>query len=169
MHAVSPSSSRAAIFGDVLLRALVLALVWWVLTGGRAQSWLIGAPATALALWASLKLAPPPALRISPLGLLAFFGFFLLQSVKGGTQVALIALRPRLELHPVELMLPLRLEPGPGQWLLAATLCLMPGTLAVAIEGSRLCLHVLDRRIPAAHEVRATEERIARMFGETLR
>lgn len=169
MHSAPPSPSRAALAGDVLLRALVLALIWWVLTDGRMQSWLIGAPVTALALAASLKLVPPPSLRISPLGVLAFFGFFLLQSLKGGTQVALIALRPRLDLHPVELMLPLRLAPGLGQQLLAGTLCLMPGTLAVGIEGNRLCLHVLDRRIPAERELRATEERIAHLIGETLR
>jgi multicomponent Na+:H+ antiporter subunit E len=77
-------------------------------------------------------------------------------------------LRPRLDLRPVELVLPLRLAPGPGQLLLAATLSLMPGTLAISIESNRLHLHVLDERLPAEHEVRAAEQRIARMLEERL-
>jgi multicomponent Na+:H+ antiporter subunit E len=149
-------------------RALALAAVWWILTGGDPASWKIGVPAVALALWTSVKLAPP-VVRFSVTGALSFSGFFLLQSLKGGVQVALLALHPKLDLRPVELELPLHLAPGPGQVILAATLCLMPGTLATGMGNNRLRLHVLDVRMPAERELRDAERRIAHMLRERLR
>lgn len=152
----------------MLARALALGAIWWVLTGGDPTSWMVGGPTLLLALWASLKLAPPGTTRFSPLGAVAFFGFFVVQSVRGGVQVALLALRPRLVLRPARLDLQLRLAPGPGQLILASALSLMPGTLAVGIEGNRLQLHVLDQRLPIEREVRAAEQRIARMVRQEL-
>ena len=41
----------------------------------------------------------------------------------------------------------------------------MPGTLSVLLEGDRLTLHCLDTREPVERDVRATERRVARVFG----
>lgn len=153
----------------LLLRASTLAAVWWVLSGGEAASWLLGVPAVAIALWVSVRLAPPPALRFSAAGAVSYFGFFIWQSVKGGMQVAAMALRPTLDLRPALIDLQMRLPPGPSQLFLASTLSLMPGTLAVAVENNRLRLHVLDARLPIEREVRAAEKRIAAMYREALR
>ncbi len=49
--------------------------------------------------------------------------------------------------------------------LLANTLNLLPGTVALDIEGNTLHVHVLDSRLPIAEEVAAVETRIARMLG----
>lgn len=153
----------------LLVRTVVLAFVWWVLTGGDNTSWLLGAPGVALALWVSVRLAPPPAVQFSPLAALQFLAFFTWQSLKGGLQVARMALRPTLDLRPTLIELPLRLPPGPSPLFLASALSLMPGTLAVGIEHHRLRLHVLDARMPIEREVRAAEQRVAAMYRETLR
>lgn len=153
----------------LLLRALILAGLWAVLTGGEWQGWLLGVPAVGLALWASVKLSPPPAVRFSPLAAFTFFAYFLMQSLKGGIQVAAMALRPRLQLYPAVVDIPMRLPSGPSQLFLASTLSLMPGTLALAVENNRLRLHVLDTRQDIEHEVRALEKRVAAMYRETLR
>ncbi len=156
------------------LRALLFVLLWWVLTEGRADGWGVGLIFIALAVAASLRLAPPrrgaegTALRISPAGLLAYAGFFLAQSVRGGFQVAAMALRPRLALAPALFEIPLRLPPGPALTLLTGTLSLLPGTLSVRLDGATLCLHALDGRLPIEHEVRAAEAHIARLFGIIL-
>lgn len=150
----------------ILFRGLVFALIWWALAEGRADSWGVGAVSVALALAASLALSPPGRMRLSPRGLLAFIGFFLIQSVRGGAQVAARAVRPRMDLAPALLDLPVSLPEGIGRVLLVNTLSLLPGSLSVRVEGDRLRLHVLDARLPIAEEVRDVEARIARLLGD---
>lgn len=153
----------------VLLRGAVLVALWWLLTGGQDGIWIVGSATVALSLALSLKLAPPSAARFSLVGLIGFLGFFLLGSVQGGVQVALIALRPRLDLRPDVLDIPVRLPEGTAQVLLIGTLGLLPGTLAITLDAGRLRLHVLDRRLPAEHEVREAEKWIARLLRLELR
>lgn len=145
-------------------RGLAFALIWWGLTEGRADSWGVGLVGLALALTASRILFPPGRMRLSLTGLLAFAWFFLTQSIKAGAQVAAMALRPRLDMAPALLELPLTLPVGLASVVLVNTLNLLPGTLSVAVEQGILRLHVLDSRLPIAEEVRMAEERIARML-----
>lgn len=152
----------------LLMRTVVLALIWWILAGGSPSSWAVGGVAIALSTWASMRLSPPGLIHFSPVGALGFFGFFLWQSLKGGLQVAYLALRPHPDLQPVQMELVLRLQPGPGQLFLASALCLMPGTLALDIQNGQLKLHVLDARMPVEHDVRSAEVWIARMYKQEL-
>ena len=149
----------------VLGRGALFAGLWWVLAGGRADSWGVGGVSVILALATSLVLMPPGKGSFSPLGFAAFVGFFLVHSVKGGFQVAAMALRPQLDLAPAMLDLPIALPPGPARVMLVNTLALLPGSLSVRIEGDRLRLHVLDRRLPIVEELRAVEAAIARIQG----
>jgi len=146
------------------LRGALFALLWWMLSEGRSDGWAVGLVFIILALAVSLHLSPPRQYRLSPAGLLAYAGFFVVQSVRGGLQVAAMALRPRLALAPALIEVPLRLPPGPAVVLLTGTLSLLPGTLSVRLDGATLCLHALDGRLPIEYEVRAAEDRIARMF-----
>ena len=149
----------------ILSRGLVFALIWWALAEGRADSWGVGGISVALAVTASLALSPAGRMRLSPRELLGFIGFFLIQSVRGGVQVAARALRPRMDLAPALLDLHVGLPEGIGRVLLVNVLNLLPGTLSVRVEGDRLRLHVLDARLPTAEEVRDVEVRIARLLG----
>jgi multicomponent Na+:H+ antiporter subunit E len=159
----------ARVMAAILLRTGLFAMLWWVLAEGRADSWGVGAVSLVVALAASLYLAPPGSGRLSPSGLLGFVGFFLIQSLKGGIQVAARAFRPRMDLAPALLEVPINLpEAGIARVLLVNTLNLLPGTLSVAIMEDVLRLHVLDQRLPVIEEVRAAEARIARMLGLAL-
>lgn len=146
----------------LLVRGFLFAFVWWLLTEGRADSWGVGAVAITLALWASLKLAPPAGFALSPAGVLRFALFFLIESIRGGTQVALAALSPRLPLAPDCVPVRMRLPAGLPRVLLMNTLNLLPGTVSVTAEGDTLWLHVLDARQPVADEVATVEAHIAR-------
>lgn len=149
----------------VVLRSSLFALFWWVLAEGRQDGWMLGALAVLLATWISLKLLPPAA-RAPRLALLpGFIAFFVLNSVRGGLQVAGMAWRGPAALQPGLIELPLSLPPGAPRILLVNTLSLMPGTLGVEISDTLLRLHVLDRRLPVLDEARALEARIARLFG----
>jgi len=145
-------------------RGFAFALLWWLLTEGSGIAWGVGLATVALATAASLHLRPPGAGRFSPRGLLGFAGFFLIESVKGGVQVAALAFQRRPNLAPAFVETQLTLPPGPATVLLANVLSLLPGTLSVHVEGERLRLHALDARLPVLDEVRAAEKHIARML-----
>ncbi|MDP2171212.1 MAG: Na+/H+ antiporter subunit E [Rhodocyclaceae bacterium] len=147
------------------LRAGLFALLWWILAEGRLDAWWLGAVGVAAATWASLRLAPPGALNIRVVPLLRFLAFFVWNSLRGGAQVAFMALRPRPDLAPALLELELVLPPGTPRVLMLNTLGLMPGTLGVRLDAATLRLHVLDARLPVAAEARALEAHIARLFG----
>jgi len=149
----------------ILIRTIALALLWWVLTEAHPDAWPIGFFAIAMALWASLRLQPPSGNSASLIGSLAFVTHFVWHSVKGGAQVAMLALRPGMALRPEMLEVRLTLPPGLPSALLTASLGLMPGTLGVELAHGRLRLHLLDQRFGGEAELRALEQRIARMLG----
>ncbi len=146
-------------------RAAGFALLWWVLSEGRLDGWLLGGIGVAAATWASQRLAPPGAPNVRVLPLLRFLAFFVRNSLRGGAQVAFMALRPRPQLAPALLELELALPPGTPRVLMLNALGLMPGTLGVRLDEARLRLHVLDARLPVAAEARVLEAHIARLFG----
>jgi len=151
-----------------LVRAPLFAALWWVLAEGDGRTWGVGALSVIAAVAASAVLWPPSRLSLSPRGLLVFLGFFLLQSLRGGVAVAALALRPRLRLHPEVRTFVLRLPPGGGRVLLADTLSLLPGTVSAGLLDDELLLHVLDRALLDDADVRATEDKVARLFGLEL-
>lgn len=152
----------------VVVRAGLLYLVWWIMTGGRSDAWLFGLMVVALAVVVSLRLQPPRATGFSITGFLLFAIYFLRHSVKGGAQVAAIALMPRMNLHPAIIELELRLPHETERIFLVSILSLMPGTLSAGLDKNRLLLHVLDSRLPVGKEVMDAERQVARMFGMEL-
>lgn len=149
----------------MLQRSLLFALLWWVLVEGRPDSWGLGLLAICAALWASLRQLPPGSRRLSLTGLLGYLAFFVSNSVRGGAQVAWMALRGRQALQPAILEWEMALPPGAPSVLLLNTLGLMPGTLGVELTDDRLRIHVVDERLPILAEVAVLEAHIARMFG----
>jgi multicomponent Na+:H+ antiporter subunit E len=98
-------------------------------------------------------------------GVFGFLGFFLWNSIRGGIQVAGMALRGRAALQPALIELPVSLPSGGARILLINVLGLMPGTVGVDLNDAGLRLHVLDERLPVAAEARALELAIAALFG----
>lgn len=149
------------------LRVLLFACLWWILTEGRLDGWLLGGVAVIAATWASVALWPSAAHGVRLTALPGFLAFFLINSVRGGWQVALMALRGRRALQPAFLELPLNLPAGAPQILLTTVLGLMPGTVGIELADDRLRLHVLHQDLPVVAEARALERRIAALFGAT--
>jgi len=148
----------------VLWRIVLFIAVWWILTQGRADSWDVGLISIASALIVSLILLPPGLFRFSFAGLFIFLIYFLSRSLKGGIQVALMAVRRDPGLHPDIQIISLRLPEGLGRVILVNTLNLLPGTLSVNLTTSSLYLHVLDERQPIEAQVRDIEKQIAHML-----
>lgn len=147
------------------LRTLLFAGLWWILAEGRLDGWLLGSVAVAAASWTSIKLLPPGKQPVRLSGLIGFLRFFLWNSLRGGMQVAGMALRGRAALQPGIVELPVMLPPGGARILLINALGLMPGTLSVDLDDTSLRLHVLDERLPVVAEARALEAVISGLFG----
>lgn len=150
---------------SISLRGLLFVSLWWILAEGRVDGWLLGGVAIAAASWASIKLLPPGKHSIRLAGLIGFLRFFLWNSLRGGMQVAGMALRGRAALQPGIIELPVMLPPGGARILLVNALGLMPGTLCVDLDETVLRLHLLDERLPVVAEARALEAAIAGLFG----
>ncbi|MBD1401224.1 Na+/H+ antiporter subunit E [Pelovirga terrestris] len=136
--------------------------LWWVLTGGRASSWLIGLPTIALALWVMNRFPQAPFWPISVAGLLRFIPYFLLQSVRGGVDVARRAYSPTLPLDPEIIEFPLTLPAGRPQMFFLNSVSLLPGTLSADLNGTTLKVHVLDRKVDP--QLGQLENRVAQLF-----
>jgi len=147
------------------VRFAALALLWVALTEGDLATWWLGSLAVVAATLASLVLLPPAGHPWSPVGAVRFAGFFFRQSVVGGVDVALRALKPGLDLDPALVEYETRLPEGEAQVLFANTISLLPGTLSVEIEGRTLLVHTLDATPDIRDELRRTEEVVARLFG----
>ncbi|MGB5443421.1 MAG: hypothetical protein WBN57_12505, partial [Gammaproteobacteria bacterium] len=82
------AQSPAAKLPSILIRTAILAGLWWLIVQGRADSWLIGLPAVALASFASVWLGNQALPRLTLTRLPGFLGLFLRESVRGGVDVA---------------------------------------------------------------------------------
>lgn len=154
-------------------RFVLYGAIWWLLTNGRPDALVFGACCAAAAALVPLVIgdagdaAAQRALLPTVLRLPLLLPFFLWQSLRGGVDVALRALKPRLPLAPAMMDYRLRLPPGPAPVMMASLVSLMPGTLAM-ISGTRLKVHVLDARRDYSDELERLEALVARVFGIAL-
>jgi len=147
-----------------LLRlALVNALLWWVLAGG---AWGFGVVAVALATWIGLLMPAAEPVRYTLAGALRFAGYFLLQSVLGGVDVARRAFSPAMPLQLTWLRYRLRLRGAPARTLFINAISLLPGTLSAELEGDIVLVHGLTPE--SLQELATLETRVGGLFGQTL-
>lgn len=152
--------------GRLTLRGAVFAGLWWALTDGRVESWVLGVPVVLAATFTSAVLGRGPSWSLA--GWLRFLPFFVWRSLKGGVDVAMRAFRPSLPIDPGLIDYRLRLPPGRAAVFLAGVASLLPGTLAAGLDGRRLRLHVLDRQRDVRGEIAGLERRVAVLFRVPL-
>jgi multicomponent Na+:H+ antiporter subunit E len=146
------------------MRIPLFALLWVVLTGGPAESWLLGLPAVLTAAWVSGQASRSSSLRFSIWSSIRFIGFFLKASLTSGFDVVRRALRPKPGLDPDLIDYRLSLSTEAARIFMADAISLLPGTLSADLAGVRLTIHVLDRNMPIRAELQALEERVAAML-----
>ena len=149
--------------GRLILRTVLFALLWWILTEGAMDSWLVGAPVVVCAALASGALLPRVSWSWS--GITRFVPFFLWHSLYGGVDVARRALHPRLPIAPALFDHKWRLPPGLPRVFMANTVSLLPGTLSAELGEEYLHVHVLDKTGAFASDLALVEARVARLFG----
>ena len=164
--AFAPGHSMIIQLRTAWLRVAPFALVWWILTEGAMDSWLIGAPVVLFATLLSVVLLPPSSWSFT--GIIRFVPFFLWRSLCGGADVARRALHPRLPISPAMYDHRWRLPPGLPRVFMANTVSLLPGTLSAEMDEEYLHVHILDQTGAFASELAMIEVRIARLFGLNL-
>ena len=150
-----------------LARAAGFLAFWLILSGGfEPADVVVGACATALATWASLRLLPPGQWRLRPVALAGFGLHFLRQSVAAGIDVAWRALHPRLPLRPGFVIYRSHLAAGLTQTAFCTEASLAPGTLPSGMdENGALIIHCLDVDQPVVAQLTVEEELLARALG----
>ena len=148
-----------------LIRAAVLAGLWWVLAGPKLTGWYAGLAAIGLALLILASLARDPIPRIDPRGLSAFIPFFLVRVIQGGVDVSKRALSPTLPLSPDIVLYESRLSEGAPRTLFANTISLLPGTFTAELREDGLLVHLLARTPDSEAGLAELERRVGAVFG----
>ncbi|MFU8831182.1 MAG: Na+/H+ antiporter subunit E [Wenzhouxiangella sp.] len=142
---------------------VVLMLTWTALNG--LDGWwlaLVASCADALLGGALASHLPHP---WKPHRLIYFGGFFLIESFRGGFDVARRALHPTLQIDPCFTRHPVNLPAGQPRTLLVSILSLLPGTLSADLEddGATLVVHALFPE--ASRSIGVLEDQIAWLFS----
>ena len=141
-----------------------LAGLWWLLSEGDPASWVIGLPPVAAAGWSVGWLGQGGGGAVSFTGLLRFVPYFLWESLRGGIDVALRTLAPRMRIHPGLAVYRTELRREDARMFFVNCVSLLPGTLAADLNGERLDLHLLDTRSNPEAELRRLELAVARVY-----
>ena len=157
---------KATLTGIVTTTA-ILAGLWWLIVQGRADAWLVGLPAVALATLASIHLGSRPLPRLSLTGMMVFVALFLRESVRGGIDVARRTLGPGLRIKPGFHRYPLHISHPAARVLFINCIGLLPGTLAADLDGDHAELHLLDTSVNPDQQLLQLEQAVARLFGLT--
>ncbi len=158
------SSSRFSIL-DAIPTVILMTVLWWALTDGQMDSWVVGIPVIALATGLSLYLQAHDLWRWNLPGLIRFFPRFLWMSFRGGLEVAVPAFHPQRPLAPKLLTYRLRLPEGPARIFFINATSLSPGTFSADLKDDQLTIHVLDAGGPVNKDLEILESLVAGLFG----
>jgi multicomponent Na+:H+ antiporter subunit E len=153
---------------SIVRRFALLLVTWLVITGARPEALLVGVLTVAAAVAISLRLLPPGPQSVRITRVLAMVPGFLVDSLRGGVDVARRAFHPRMPLRPGWIDYPLRLPPGAGRVSLGNFLSLMPGSLAAGEYQNSLHVHCLDSTGSLVPKIAQQETLIARALGIDL-
>jgi len=151
-----------------VFRAMALAVVWWLLTGGPLLSWIVGTPAVILGLMVTRVFPPLPSFRFNTKGAFQFFSFFLQQSILSGFDVAMRTVHPECPLDPCLIKYKFRISNGFARVFFANAISLLPGTLSTDLLDEEVLVHVLDEKYPNLENLQALEVKVAALFGENF-
>lgn len=150
----------------LLVRAASLFGLWLVIAGAQPAEVVVGALATAAAVFVSFRLSPPGYSGASLAGTIKLLCHLLYRSLVAGFDVARRAIDPRLPLRPGFVSFKSDLQPGAKCDAFCTIASLLPGTLPAGLDrdGSVL-VHCLDVRQPVADDLNIEKAAFDRAFG----
>jgi len=150
------------------LALIVFAITWLIWSGyAKPQLLLLGAAAcllvTLLARRIGFFAADAYVLHLS-CGLPRFWGWLAGEIVRSNLRVAYQVLRPRLAIDPSTIVVDASALPPVGQALLANTITITPGTLAIDANHGRIVVHCLTRHDAAELRKGIAARRVAALL-----
>lgn len=148
-----------------LLRFAIFMAGWFVLVGGPKISdvlfvILFVAATTLISIYA----VPPGQWLLRPMGVIKFFPYFIITALRGGWDVARRVFFRTIPIDPDFVTIEHDRDPR-KTLILAWVISLLPGTASTVITEETILVHVLDKKLPVAEEIRELEERINSMFS----
>ena len=159
--------SAPSTLASALSRAVTFFCLWLLLTSAAPADLVAGLLAAVAASWVSLRLMPAEQGGLRPVSFVKFLLHFLRQSIGAGTEVALLALHPRLSLRAGFVIYQPHLPPGTRRNVFCAITSLMPGTLPCgSADDNGLTIHCLDVTQPVLEQLSAEERLCIQTLGE---
>ena len=147
-----------------MLQGFAMLFVLWLVFDGVSDWWiglLVAACGALLAGW----LGRIRAVWWKPLRLPGFVWFFLVESLRGGVDVAWRSLHPALPVRPEFFEYQIALPQGAPSTLLISVISLLPGTLSAELLRQEHVLVVHSLTPGGRHSIRRLEQRIALLYG----
>ena len=148
----------------LVFRATAFTVLWWALLGHQTESWIVGLPTIMAATLTSLALARSGHLTFSLAGALLVTPKLVYRALAGGVDVAKRVLTPSLPISPSLVRLEMTLESSFGRWCYAHCVSLLPGTLAVDIDGREVIVHILADETQAMADLAQLHRDLTRVF-----
>ncbi|XZE19304.1 Na+/H+ antiporter subunit E [Pirellulaceae bacterium SH449] len=145
--------------------SVMFSFLWWMLSEGDTQSWVIGGPTVLAAAGASAWLAPATAWQFRWLALIPFLWRFLILSIEGGIDVAIRAFKPRMQIDPRMIEFRTSLPEGTARVFFANAISLCPGSVSANLCEDTIVIHVLDVQSSTYDQLRELERAVVKLFG----
>lgn len=141
----------------------VLFALWLVFDG--LDGWPVGVLAALIGGGLAGWLADSEPFWWNPFRLVEFAGFFLVESFRGGIDVAWRSLHPRMPVSPRFFEHEIQVPEGQPSTLLISVISLLPGTLSAELQRDEHVLVVHTLADGGEESVERLERRIARLFS----
>lgn len=142
---------------------LAYSFIWYILSGAKPASWIVGVPAVLLSVGVTLFLSPRSYFALNPVGACIFIPYFIYLSIISGIDVMRRTLSADVRINPGILTYKTDLT-GVTRVMLANTISLLPGTLSADMHENEIRVHVLDVNTPVRENLQKLENRITRIF-----
>jgi len=166
-----PSSEETLSPAHYALVFIALLLLWLLLAGTmQPAEWVAGAVVAALVTWvAGARLRIFAGIRLTPaapLHLVAYLGYFAAALVRANFDMARRVVSPALPIRPAVVRVRTGLRSSLGRLLLANSITLTPGTLAVDVQDDSILVHWVD--CPPGMDLEGATRAIAQGFERRI-
>lgn len=153
---------------DFWIRIALFSIFWMLLTGWQPSSWGVGGIFIIVASFLSLSLTDKQQTEkwlIKPTKSISFLYYFFVQSLRGGWDIAKLALMPQSQLSPGVIIYRTDLVTESQIFTLMQVLSLLPGTVSAHRQGCEITIHVLNLNSFDRTEIDDCQLRVSALLG----
>lgn len=148
----------------MLARLIMFTIIWLIFTKFRVDSLIVGMPAIILSSIVSYRLSNNNTHNISVAGVTSFCIFFIMESLKGGVDIAKRVYARNLEINPFYIEYESNLKSETQRLLFSCCVSLLPGTLTASLNGNSMLIHSLIESQDTIENIKICENKIRHML-----